>query len=105
MNAPRLVRLSAAAAATLTLVLGSSSPASAECAAPTYHGGLPLRIGACPEAVAAGASAMVWAVLLLAAGLWIAHGLTRPDSRDASDLELIDRVFSPERPVESEDGR
>ncbi|MGW1616600.1 hypothetical protein ACWCQZ_45685 [Streptomyces sp. NPDC002285] len=105
MNGSPLVRLSAVAAATVTLVVGTSAPASAECAAPTYHGGLPLRIGDCPEAVAAGASAVVWAVLLIAAGLWIAHGLTRPDSREASDLELIDRVFSHEQPIESEDGR
>ncbi|GAA1317207.1 hypothetical protein GCM10009647_046890 [Streptomyces sanglieri] len=82
------------AAATAALVLGAPSPASAECAAPTYHGGLPLRVGECPEAVAGGAAAGVWALLILAVGLWLASALVRSRTTADADLGLIDEVFS-----------
>ncbi|MER5938832.1 hypothetical protein ABT121_16095 [Streptomyces sp. NPDC001928] len=94
MTGPRIARLSALASATATLVLGTPSPASAECAAPTYHGGLPLHVGECPEAVAGGASAGVWALLILAAGLWLAWALSRSRAATDADLATIDEVFS-----------
>lgn len=96
MTGSRTVRLFALAAATAPLVLGTPSPASAQCAAPAYHGGVPLWIGECPEAVAGGASAAVWALVIVAAGLWIARALSRSDSGEATDLQLIDRVFEGE---------
>lgn len=43
------VRLFALVAAVALLVLGSPSSASAQCVAPTYNGGLPVRAGSCPE--------------------------------------------------------
>ncbi|MDO0914956.1 hypothetical protein QQM39_30265 [Streptomyces sp. DT2A-34] len=94
MTGPRIARLSALATATATLVLGTPAPASAECAAPTYHGGLPLHVGECPEAVAGGASAGVWALLLLAAGVWLASALSRSRGGTDADLTVIDEVFS-----------
>ncbi|WP_187284719.1 hypothetical protein [Streptomyces sp. uw30] len=113
MTGPRIARLSALVTATATLVLGTPSPASAECAAPTYHGGLPLHVGECPEAVAGGASAGVWALLLLAAGLWLASALSRSRAGTDADLATIDEVFSQERradtvpaaPFPTEDGQ
>ncbi|KOU55071.1 hypothetical protein ADK57_45875 [Streptomyces sp. MMG1533] len=94
MIGPRTVRLSALAAASALLVLGTPSPASAQCAAPTYHGGLPLRVGQCPEGVAGGAAAGVWALLVLAAGLWLASALSRSRTTTDADLAAIDEVFS-----------
>jgi hypothetical protein len=94
MNGTRTVRLSALAATTAILVLGTSSPASAECAAPTYHGGLPLRVGECPEAVAGGAAAGLWALLVLGAGFWLTFVLSRSRARTDADLAAIDEVFS-----------
>ncbi|MFE9728613.1 hypothetical protein ACFYQ5_34840 [Streptomyces sp. NPDC005794] len=90
----RIVRLSALTAATAALVIGAPSPASAECAAPTYHGGLPLRVGECPEAVAGGAAAGVWALLVLVAGLWLASALSRSRASTDADLRTVDRVFT-----------
>ncbi|KPI06254.1 hypothetical protein OK074_4232 [Actinobacteria bacterium OK074] len=91
---PALVgRLAALAAATVLLVLGTSAPASAQCAAPTYHGGLPVRVGACPEGVAGGASGGVWAVVVLAVGLWIAYARSRSGATTEADLGVIDAVF------------
>lgn len=94
MTGPRIARLSALATAVATLVLGTSSPAAAECAAPTYHGGLPLHVGDCPEAVAGGAAAGVWVLLILAAGVWIASALSRSRGGTNADLAVIDEVFS-----------
>ncbi|MFJ9211807.1 hypothetical protein [Streptomyces sp. NPDC102264] len=91
------------AAAVTALVLGTPSPASAECAAPTYHGGLPLRVGECPEAVAGGAAAGVWVLLVLAAGLWLASALSRSRAATDADLETIDKVFTHEG--QTEEGR
>jgi len=99
------VRMITLTTATTALVLGTPSPASAQCAAPTYHGGIPLWIGECPETVAGGASAVVWAVGIAVAGAWIAYALSRPDPREAGDLELIDQVFSHGQPIKSEDDR
>jgi hypothetical protein len=96
------VRLLPLITATAALVLGTSSPASAQCAAPTYHGGIPLWIGECPETVAGGASAAVWALAIAAAGLWITRALFRSDSGETTDLHLIDRVFEGE-PTGTED--
>ncbi|MER5360764.1 hypothetical protein [Streptomyces sp. NPDC002785] len=102
MIGTRIVRLSALAVATAALVLGAPSPASAECAAPTYHGGLPLRVGECPEAIASGAAAGVWALLVLVAGLWLASALSRSRASTDADLGTIDRVFTHED--QTEDG-
>ncbi|GGZ21913.1 hypothetical protein CP967_33575 [Streptomyces nitrosporeus] len=105
MTGSPAVRLFTLTTATTALVLGATSPASAQCAAPTYHGGIPLWIGECPETVAGGASAVVWAVVIAVAVLWIARALSRPESPEAGDLELIDQVFSHGQPIKSEDDR
>ncbi|MEU6353126.1 hypothetical protein ABZ896_28015 [Streptomyces sp. NPDC047072] len=105
MTGSRIVRLSTLVAAAATLVLGTPSSASAQCAAPTYHGGLPLWIGTCPETVAGGASAAVWVLIVLTAGLWAARALARSDSGGTTDLQLIDRVFDQEEPPNTEDER
>ncbi|MFF5157936.1 hypothetical protein ACFY3N_17070 [Streptomyces sp. NPDC000348] len=101
MTGSPAMRLFTPATATAALVLGTPSPASAQCAAPTYHGGIPLWIGECPEAVAGGASAVVWAVVIAVAGLWIARALSRSDHGETTDLRLIDRVFEGE-PTDTE---
>ncbi len=53
-----------------------------------------MRVGACPEGVAGGASGAVWAVVVLAAGLWIAYARSRSRATADTDLEVIDAVFS-----------
>ncbi|MEV5884816.1 hypothetical protein AB0L74_19130 [Streptomyces sp. NPDC052020] len=85
--------LSALVSAAVLLVLASPSPASAQCAAPTYHGGMPVRVGACPETVAGGASLAVWAVVIGAAVLWVWRALLRSRPEVEEDLALIDDVF------------
>jgi hypothetical protein len=104
MTGSRAVRLSVLALATAAQVLGAPATASAMCAAPTYHGGMPLWIGECSEAVAGGASAAVWGAVVVAVGLWVARALVGSDSRSA-DLRLIDRVFDPETSDEAGDER
>lgn len=96
MIGTRTSRLSTLAVAGAALVLGTSPPASAECAAPTYHGGLPLRVGECPEAVAGGAAAGAWYLLALVAGLWFASALSRSRASTDTDLGTMDRVFTHE---------
>ncbi|MBT2384379.1 hypothetical protein [Streptomyces sp. ISL-11] len=88
------VRASALATATALLVLGAPATASAQCADPHYHGGRTFPGGSCPENVADAASGTVWAVLVLAAGLWIAVALSRHRSTTAADLAAIDEAFS-----------
>ncbi|MFJ3496946.1 hypothetical protein ACIPPJ_25615 [Streptomyces sp. NPDC086091] len=93
MNGPLAVRLSALAAAVAVLVLGAPPPASAQCAASTYHGGLPLWTGTCPEGVAGGASVAAVALAVLAAGGWLARAWSRGRDRADADLALLDEVF------------
>ncbi|MEU7051390.1 hypothetical protein [Streptomyces eurythermus] len=93
MTGSRTGRLAALTAATATLVLGTPSLASAQCAAPTYHGGLPLRVGECPETVAGGASAGAVAFVVLAAVLGLARALSRGRATTDGDLTTIDEVF------------
>lgn len=57
----------------------------------------------CPEGVAEGAFAVVWAVSVIAVGLWVARGLARPDCGEATDLQLIDRAFDHKESIKSED--
>jgi hypothetical protein len=94
VTGPRIARHSALAAATAILVLGTPSPASAQCAAPTYHGGLPLHIGECPEAIAGGAVAGAWALAVLTAGLWCAFACSRSRAETEADLAVIDEIFT-----------
>ncbi|MFE7072254.1 hypothetical protein ACFU96_19445 [Streptomyces sp. NPDC057620] len=90
------IRMAALSAAVAFLLLGSPPSASAQCAAPTYHGGLPIRAGSCPEGVARGASGVVWAVAVTGAGVWLARAVARSRSSGDSDLALIDEVFGGE---------
>lgn len=98
MTGSRAVRLLALAAATVLLVLGGPSSASAQCLPPAYHSDLPGGSGTCPEQVAGSASAVVWAVLVLAAGLWLARALSRSRDTTDDDLAVVDSVFSQSAP-------
>lgn len=99
------VRLFALVAAVALLVLGSPSSASAQCVAPTYNGGLPVRAGSCPEGVAGGASGLAWAVVVLAVGVWVVRALSRSRSAADAELGLIDEVFGQEEQAESGEGQ
>ncbi|GGX23621.1 hypothetical protein [Streptomyces chryseus] len=86
-------RLLAVATATALLVLVAPVSAAAQCSNPDYKGSRSFPGGACPENVAGIASGAVWALLVLAAGLWLASALRRSRSETATDLTTIDSVF------------
>ncbi|MFD9326132.1 hypothetical protein [Streptomyces sp. NPDC060065] len=98
-------RLSTLVAAVALLVIGSPTSASAQCVAPTYNGGLPVRAGNCPEGVAGGASGLVWAVVVLAVGVWLVRALSRSRSAADAELGLIDEVFGQEERTEAGEGQ
>ncbi|MEV4433029.1 hypothetical protein [Streptomyces sp. NPDC049585] len=95
MTPSRWARTSALAVATALLVLGAPASASAQCADPNYRGTRTFPGGSCPTTVAQTASAGVWAVLVLAAALGLAHLLSRSRSTTDADLAMLDAVFSP----------
>ncbi|MEU6347932.1 hypothetical protein ABZ896_01230 [Streptomyces sp. NPDC047072] len=97
----RALRLLAPAAAVVLLVLGDPAPAAAQCAPPAYHGDLPGAAGSCPQGTAGGASALVWAVVVLAAGLWLARAVSRSRAATDADLATTDAVFAEHAPDES----
>ncbi|GAA2717056.1 MULTISPECIES: hypothetical protein [Streptomyces] len=91
----RWARPAGLAVATALLVLGAPASASAQCADPNYRGTRTFPGGSCPTTVAGTASAGVWAVLVLAAALWLARLLTRSRSTTDADLAMLDAVFTP----------
>lgn len=94
MTGSRAIRLLAWAAAVLVLVLGCPVPASAQCLPPAYHGDVPGAAGSCPQGAASGASAVVWAVAVLAVGLWLARAFSRSRATTEADLATTDAVFT-----------
>ncbi|MDT0449424.1 hypothetical protein [Streptomyces hesseae] len=94
MMPSRTARLSALAVAVPLLVLGTPAAASAQCSEPNYRGSRTFPGGSCPEQVADTASGVVWAVLVLAAALWVALALSRSRATTDADLALVDATFS-----------
>ncbi|MER6997219.1 hypothetical protein [Streptomyces sp. NPDC000410] len=94
MRRSRIVRLSALATATALLVLGTPASASAQCSDPNYKGSRSFPGGSCPEYVANTSSAAVWALLVLAGGLWLAFAWSRSRDTTIADLAVVDAVFS-----------
>ncbi|MFF8280861.1 hypothetical protein ACF05T_33170 [Streptomyces lateritius] len=99
------MRLLALATATALLVLGAPASAAAQCSNPDYKGIRSFPGGACPQHVAGIASGVVWALLTLAAGLWLISALRRSRSETDTDLATIDAVFSDASNEESAAGR
>ncbi|MGW3283066.1 hypothetical protein ACWDR3_00300 [Streptomyces sp. NPDC001002] len=93
MTGSRAVRLCALIVAVVLVVLDGPSSASAQCLPPAYHGDLPGSTGSCPGRTVAEASGVVWAVLVLAVGLWLARAQFRSRAETDADLELVDSVF------------
>ncbi len=90
----RIVRLSALVVAGPLLVLGAPGSAVAQCSEANYRGSRTFPGGSCPATVANTASGVVWAVLVLAAVLWIALALSRSRATTDADLALVDATFS-----------
>ncbi|MFG2205687.1 hypothetical protein [Streptomyces sp. NPDC048638] len=90
----RAVRLTTLAAATALLVLATPATASAQCSGPNYRGTRTFPGGDCPEPTAIAASGTVWALLLLAAGLWLTLARRRSRSATTADLALVDATFT-----------
>ncbi|MFI9103274.1 hypothetical protein ACIGXA_22400 [Streptomyces fildesensis] len=78
-------------------VLATPDLAVAQCAAPDYRGGRALPSGGCPTHTAATASATVWAVLALAAAVWLMLAIRRARDVTDADLAVVDAGFSAAR--------